>query len=90
MTRRPNWRTTFWPTTAGRSTLVVLRGRVGTQPIHHGRSFREQEQHDHQEKAAQRSGYAGQDRAESAGEGTRYDHEAHGGRESAPHRNKRG
>ena len=56
--------------------LRVLRSRARAQAVHHGRSLSEQEQHDHQdqEQVAQEAGYAGEDHAESLGEGAGFHH----------------
>ena len=78
MARSPSWRTTFWPKTVRRCYLRVVPAHARAQPVHHGGSLCEQEQHDYQdqEQVAQEVGDAGQDHAEGPGEGAGFHHVA--------------
>ena len=56
--------------------LRVVLARAGAQPVHHGGSLCEQEQHDYQdeEEVAQEVGNAGKDGADGPGEGAGFHH----------------
>ena len=71
MARSPYCRTTLSPTAVSRAICGVVRAGARSQPVHHGRSFAEQEQHDHQdeEEITQETSYAAQDQAGSLGKG---------------------